>query len=186
MKFCIRSIQLIQNVNIFIVPFFKKTTHQFFILLLNRRQGFELFKLGLIQVLEGGVIGGDEKRAVLPGLAAILTQIPAAPRTDRPHRVLVDGMNGEEVLRRDVGKVEEEVTTLLPLPGNMQLLNERCQTRCTTDRESRGRNDKAHERIMANLAKTDERIEVSREERNHQIESLKADLIREFRKNGGR
>jgi len=91
-----------------------------------------------------------------------------------------------EVLRRDVGKVEEEVTTLLPILGHLQLLNERCQTRCTTDRENRDRNDEAHELIMVNLAKTDARIEVSREERVHQIESLKADLIREFRKNGGR
>lgn len=100
------------------------------------------------------------------------------------------------MLRRDIEKVEEEVTTLLPILARIDALDERCATRCQTDIERSERNDAAHNRIEAGMArehsensrhfeKLEAGIESARQERIHQMETLKADLIREFRKNGG-
>jgi len=82
-------------------------------------------------------------------------------------------------LESDMEKVEE-------LPGKFDALNQRCATRCTTDKERSDRNDAAHTRIEKHMEKSDEKIEEARQERHREIQQLKDDLIREFRKSNGR
>ena len=81
-------------------------------------------------------------------------------------------------LESDMRKVEE-------LPGKFDALEQRCRTRCTTDKERSDRNDQAHARIEHNMEQMDKKVEEAKVERRKEIQLLKTDLIREFRKSNG-
>jgi len=98
-------------------------------------------------------------------------------------------------LRAGVDGVRAEVDALQEALALVAVIDERCKTRCQTDQERSDRNDAAHERIERGMQqehkdttrlfeKLEKNIEAARAERVEQMKTLKADLVREFRKNG--
>lgn len=75
--------------------------------------------------------------------------------------------------------LSEAVAEMAGFAAKLEVINERCTTRCQTDKESRNRNDQAHVRLENSVAET-------RQEFRDLVAELKKELLNEIREVNGR